>query len=269
LNRFIPSPRRMLAIAGAAFVGAAAALAFASPASAHHTAVEGAPVCDTETGEWVVAWTVRSQDTPPRATQFKLVEIEADPDTAIEWATDPGVFQSIDDPFVGEQRLPGDATEATLAVRGAWNNGFEEEKRRKGKVPLEGPCEQPPGESAPSAEFTTSCEGDVTVLLTNGDEATAPATLTVTGTDGLSEERTLQPGEDDTVDVPAANAGEVTVTEGDTVVATGKRDVPANCGGLPVTGANVAAAAGTAGGLVAIGAVLFLVARRRRIQFTA
>jgi LPXTG-motif cell wall-anchored protein len=63
----------------------------------------------------------------------------------------------------------------------------------------------------------------------------------------------------------------VSVTEGEagTPVADHEFVQPPNCGGLPVTGMKVGAAAAGAAGVIGVGAVLFLVARRRRIRFVA
>jgi LPXTG-motif cell wall-anchored protein len=53
-------------------------------------------------------------------------------------------------------------------------------------------------------------------------------------------------------------------------VAPSETPVPGGGGGsLPTTGASIGTAVGIAGGLLAIGAVLFYVFRRRRIRFTA
>ncbi len=61
----IPSVvRRPLAVAGAAVVGLAAAVAFGSPASAHHPEVSGTAACVE--GKWQVDWTVANSREGPR-----------------------------------------------------------------------------------------------------------------------------------------------------------------------------------------------------------
>src|SRR5690606_21888854 len=53
---------RAVAVAASAAMGAAAPLALASPASAHHPIVNGTADCDETTGEWVVTWTVGNSE---------------------------------------------------------------------------------------------------------------------------------------------------------------------------------------------------------------
>ncbi|HET6213389.1 MAG TPA: cell wall anchor protein, partial [Micromonosporaceae bacterium] len=178
--RFLPSPRRLLALAGAVAVGVAAAVAFASPASAHFTAVSGKFSCDTSTGEWVVSWTVTSHNTPAEATMFKLAGIVIGPaGSTITWATPPDQLQSINTPFTGTQRLPGSATSAKLAVRGSWNNGHVEDTFNTAVVTLTGTCAAPAPK--PAATFAAACDRSVTVTLANSADATGPARFTVTG----------------------------------------------------------------------------------------
>ncbi len=79
---------------------------------------------------------------------------------------------------------------------------------------------------------------------------------------------TIQPGKDVTKSI-AGRAGLVaTVTVGAEVTKV-EYVKPANCGGLPVTGANVGLTVAVALALVSAGAGLFLAFRRRRIRFTA
>jgi LPXTG-motif cell wall-anchored protein len=257
--------RRLVALGATALAGTAAALAFASPASAHLTTVVGNAVCDPATSEFVVTWTVSSHDTPRSATQYKLVEVLAAPATAVSWTPVTDAFQSISKNFVGTVRLPGNAARATLSVRAAWNNKFEEREPNTGTVEFGQACA-----AKPSASFATDCVGAVTVDLVNTD-GIADAAFTVTGKNSFSQKVPVGAGKTEKLTVPAANSAEITVTEGsdDTLIATGKRAVPGSCGNLPVTGFQAGAAAAGAAGLVGAGAVLFVVARRRRIRFVA
>lgn len=268
MNHFVPSVRHVLALTGAALAGTVAALAFASPASAHHSEVTGQAVCDLATGEFVVNWTITS-NAPAQVTHYRLASVELTPagSTVTNIAeTGAGQFpHAVATPLTGVQRLPGNATSASLTVEAQWKNLFNEEKPRTGTVQFNGVC------AKPSATFATVCDGKVTVTLENNATfATATATLVVTGKDGwTSPPQVLEPGKETKVEVPAANSAEVKVLLGETVIATGGRALPANCGGLPVTGVKIGTAVGGALGLLGLGSMLFVAARRRRIRFTA
>jgi LPXTG-motif cell wall-anchored protein len=143
-----------------------------------------------------------------------------------------------------------------------------------------------PSESVPVTEpqfiYDATCD-----TLTVGVEVPAdwPADLTVTFTPSTGEPQTVvaKPGETKTVDFPASEGLEVTATpvgfedEGATISYTTPADCDSSGGGggddgdgdLPLTGSAVSAYAGGAGLLLIIGAVVFLLARRRKVKFTA
>jgi LPXTG-motif cell wall-anchored protein len=359
VKRFRSVRRRVLAVAASAAVGLVGAVVLASPASAHHSEVKGVPVCDTETGEWVVTWTVTSI-APPRVTAYRLLEVQVKPDRPVS-----NITATVDDedfpydaksPLVGEQRVPGDATSASLGVRAEWNvTGYTELRTVWGEVTFGGPCEvetPPPG---PAVSDVPTCD-DLTVVVTNPADG-APVTVTVTTSAGDEVTEEVAPGDDFTPTFPAEEgltykvtvdgeelgAGEwqqpedceepevvkvpiasrpdcdtltvevtnpledqaieatlsdgdqtetLTIEPGDTGEATFDAEEgtvvtvtigdqseevawtePADCdgagGGLPVTGASTGLVAGAALALLALGGGLFLVARRRRITFTA
>lgn len=355
MNRF-PSVRRLAVLAGGVLLGAGAALAVAAPASAHHSVVKGDPVCDTSTGEWVVTWSVDAV-APRGVDRFKLIKVDLQPAGSTVTniaATEGDSFPyEVGKPVVGEQRLPGDATSASLAVQAEWDNGYKEQKPvSSGPLTFGGPCEK--DKPKPNASFTSACDGSVTVTLTNAEDAKMPAEFEVSGAGGFTEKVSVKPGDSKSVTVPAKSAEKITVTSGDetfkggfeqpancepvkvaalsdcdsitvslenpegttpveatvtrgdktekVTVAPGETkevsfpaeegtkvtvtigdqsaeiayEKPENCGGaagggpeLPVTGASVGGAIGVAAGLLAIGAVLYFVFRRRRIRFTA
>ncbi|MEU3455025.1 cell wall anchor protein [Micromonospora sp. NPDC006766] len=212
--------------------------------------------------------------------------------------------------------------------------------------------------TAPTASFSSDCDGKVTVTLANGADATADVKLTVQAK-GFNETYTIKPDDSRNDIVVPAGAGKITVTEGDkqlgepytwespencvlpgepqagyestcdklvfgfanpedgkafevtltpnkgeaqtrtvepgqtvfvefeafegltvTPSAEGLDDTspiawekPADCdgqgGGLPVTGAAIGGIVGGAAVLLGAGAVLFVMARRRRVRFTA
>jgi LPXTG-motif cell wall-anchored protein len=135
-------------------------------------------------------------------------------------------------PLVGEQRLPGTATEASLTVRARWINGFEEQVAQSGKVEFGGACEQ--DQPKPNAAFASACDGTVTVTLANAEDAKAPAAFTVTGEAGFSQKATVEPGGSKELVVPAESAGHITVTVGDKTIAEHAWQQPADCAPVKV-----------------------------------
>jgi hypothetical protein len=264
LTRKNSALRRISAIAGAALAGTAAALVMASPASAHHTTITGEAVC-ADQGGYEITWTVENSEKNKVAT---VESVTTDPDTPVAEIT-AGAEIEEGGSVVGTQVVPLDTKNAKLTVKAKWQGAENTSSGEVTKFPKD--C-APAKVAKPSASFQTACEGQVTVTLKNGADATGPAAFTVTGKDGFSATKSVEPGKDDSsIVVPAANSAEIKVTEGteNTPVATGERAVPANCGALPVTGVALPVAAAGAAGLVGIGAVLFIMARRRRVRFTA
>ncbi|MEV4630141.1 cell wall anchor protein [Micromonospora sp. NPDC049523] len=229
--------RRPLAVLGATFVGLAAAVAVAAPASAHISVPSGSAVCDTKTGEWVVTWKVEST-LHFNSDTFKLHYIRTTPkDAPID-----GIVRNkdypVDAPIVGTQRVPGTTTKAELDVKATWSDGFREQDLREGNVTLEGTCDKdtpeptpsasptptptptttpttPPAKvSSPNASTSSACDGTVAVTLSNGEDATADAVLRVKAT-GFDKTYTLKPGTSKDDIVVPANAGEIKITEGD------------------------------------------------------
>lgn len=252
MNRLKSPLRRALAIAAGATIGLVGAVALAAtPASAHYTAPTGSAYCDTATGEWEITWSVRSE-WHFKATKFRLKDVEHTPaGTTLEGiAKTPfrdGYPYSVNSEIIGTQRVPGSTTEATLKVKGAWNDGYAENKFREGTIELGGDCavdtpESPsptpsPEESPspvpspdvtpspdvpdpivmPAASFLSDCEGTVWVTVSNGEDATESVDLTVTAGE-FSETYTLEPGQSkDDIQVPG-DSGPVTVTDGEETV---------------------------------------------------
>ncbi|MGC4747140.1 cell wall anchor protein [Micromonospora sp. DT201] len=237
--------RRFAAIAAGALIGLTGVGVVASPASAHYSTVSGKAVCDTTTGEWVVTWTVKSEKHGSSKT-FKLRTVELTPaDTTVTNIKVSGRDESYDvnTPITGEQRVPGSATQATLAVKAKWDDRYSEDQPTKGKVTFGGTCAKdtppttppasptptptasptptpttpPAAVTVPTASFASDCEGAVTVTLANGADATTDAKLTVKAT-GFSETYTVKPGDSKSDIVVPAKAGAITVSEGDKLV---------------------------------------------------
>ncbi|MEH1130176.1 cell wall anchor protein [Micromonospora sp. CPCC 206061] len=219
MNRSKLSLRRPLTLLGAALLGAAAAVAIASPASAHHSEVAGKAVCDTTTGEWIVTWTVTSV-APPGVERYKLIKADLTPAgstvTNIAASTGDDYPYEVSKPVVGEQRVPGSTESASLTVQAQWKKGkkdFVEPRPSTGTVTLGGECEKDvPSVTAPTASFASDCEGAVKVTLANGEEANKAVQLTVTAKD-FEQKYTLEPGTSKDDIVVPAGAGKISVAE--------------------------------------------------------
>jgi LPXTG-motif cell wall-anchored protein len=270
LNRSLPSLRRVLALGGAVAVGVVAALALASPASAHHTGVVGKADCDLRTGEYVVTWTV-TNDFSADATITQVIRRDAGAGVTLSGiavgGVVPGASGDTKGSITGTQRVPGNSTKIGLLVRMSWPDQVSDAEEIS--LTLEGTCVK--GTANPSATVETKCDSVIIVHLKNGDNATLDAELFVTGKDGWkSETVTLGDGETADVTVPAANSAHIEVFQAgaNEPFLTNDRVVPASCTTLPKTGTRTIAIAASAAGLLLAGSLLFLVARRRRVRFT-
>jgi LPXTG-motif cell wall-anchored protein len=277
-----PLKRRLLAGAAATAIGVIGAVALASPASAHHTGVSGEAVCDEVTGEWVISWTVTNSETDiPGTFTSVVVTPEAD-------LTPVAVGGEL--PIGGitvEQRVSAETTSASLEVSVEWDRKRVRRDTKKGEVTFGGECAPPPSPS-PSpepeekgvAEAEFDCEVFSLVLNNNFSE---DVTLSVVPSVGEAVDVTVPAGESsEPIEFPASAGLTVDVQdeEGASVLEEGAFEIDAdeftaNCeddgqgGDLPVTGASTGLIAGGAVALLVLGAGLFLVARRRRIRFTA
>ncbi|MFI6760659.1 cell wall anchor protein [Micromonospora sp. NPDC050417] len=132
----------------------------------------------------------------------------------------------------------------------------------------------PPAPVTPETSVQSTCD-ELTYAVTN-PEGGKTVTVTVTPSKGEAKTLTVEPGKSGSVSFPAEEGLTVTPSgEGvaDTTPVAWEKpegcDSGAGGGDLPLTGA---AAGGIAAGalvLLAIGVTLFLVARRRRLTFTA
>ena len=126
----------------------------------------------------------------------------------------------------------------------------------------------------PTGEFTVTCD-DITFDLKNPEDG-VEIELTFTPSTGDAVTRTVAAGTAmEPVTFPASEGLTVTISsEGqpDEVIKYDD-EKPDNCGGgggsLPTTGPKAGLIAGGAGALLALGAGLFVFARRRRIHFSA
>ncbi|MEV4466980.1 hypothetical protein AB0J51_25555 [Micromonospora echinofusca] len=157
------------------------------------------------------------------------------------------------------------AKEITVAAEGmeTWKGGWKQPED----------CQQPEvGE--PETSYDTTC--DELILTVANPKDGVSLTSTFTPSTGQPKTVTFEPGSTKTVTFPAAEGLSVVVT-GDLESAKpivwtapeGGCDDGGEGGGLPVTGAAAGGIAVGAAALLALGAVLFVVARRRRVRFTA
>jgi LPXTG-motif cell wall-anchored protein len=180
--------RRLAVLATGAMLGLGGVFAIAAPASAHKAEVVGEYNCDKTTGEWVVTWTVTTKDVPEGVEHYKLIKVSTSPEgTTVSKiaATEGDTFPyDVDKPLVGEQRVPGTATSASLTVKPKWENGYEGHEA-SGYVDLKGECKTPESPSpspsvsspAPPAPSTSAPAPG-----TGGGGPTLPTTGAATGT---------------------------------------------------------------------------------------
>jgi LPXTG-motif cell wall-anchored protein len=143
------------------------------------------------------------------------------------------------------------------------------------------PVPTPPSTDEPG-EFTPIVKSDCTTLVIGIDNpANGPTwTLTYETSKGEKRQDVVKPGQKKTETFSAVPGFSVKLTLAVTYKGKTYSDFttltyqkPSDCGGagggLPVTGAAAGGIAGGAAGLLAIGAVLFVMARRRKVRFTA
>jgi NifU-like protein involved in Fe-S cluster formation len=206
--------------------GVFAALIGATPASAHFSSIVGKPTCDSDTGNWVITWSVMNNATKLAGTVDKVSSTpSADAVTTIV----PGATVPNPGQLNGTQMVPnGTATQASLSVQLMWpGDGFEEAHPSIGKVYFDKTCVQ--NHPNPSAAFSPACDGTVTVTLSDDRDATTAAAFTVTGAGGFTQSASVAAGASSTVVVPAAAASAITVLVDGQQVATGSWKDPGNC----------------------------------------
>jgi len=293
--------RRTAVLAAGALIGLSGAFALAGPASAHHSTVSGSAECDTKTGEWVVTWKVNAYSGyEHNAPTFKWTKVESTP--AKPEIDNPKIKvtgEQLPDAqeLVGKQRLAADEKGATLTVAAEWSNGAKDREDHTASVEFKGDCdktetEEPPASPSPSpstpaeelpGEPEPIFEADCDTMTIGLDNPADGVKFTLDFATSKGEERTLviNPGEAKSETFSATPGFSIKLTfsatvEGETFSETTTIDYeqPEDCdggngGGLPVTGAAAGGIAGGAGVLLAVGAGLFFMARRRKVKFTA
>ena len=176
MNRSKPSLRRPLAALGAAFVGLAAALAFAAPASAHDADLSGDYKC-LPSGHWQVTWTLISGTSDHPATLDEVHYQPGNPDAKNIKAgatLAPGVA------LTEVLLLPGDTKTTSLSVKLTF--GKDEPRTAEASLELTGECKKEESDhQKPSVSFESNCDGSVDVTLDNPTDHPVTFTLKVEG----------------------------------------------------------------------------------------
>jgi LPXTG-motif cell wall-anchored protein len=177
--------------------------------------------------------------------------------------------------FAEEHEVPAGETKSGIVVPpGAGEITVKQGKKLVGKYTWQNPgdCGEPTGEVA------STCDELIFTLANPKDGKTI--TVTFTPNKGEAQTLTIAPGETKQAKFAAAEGLEVVVSSEGVEDETFAWEKPEKCetpppgggGGGPELPKTGVAAAGIAGGalvLLAIGAVLFFMARRRRMTFTA
>ncbi|GAB1642636.1 hypothetical protein KRMM14A1259_30590 [Krasilnikovia sp. MM14-A1259] len=284
-----PLRRSTAALAGTV-LGLAGVMAFAAPASAHHPEVSGTPSCVKDDGTWTVAWTVTNSEYD---LQGDITSVTAGPDGTFTGINIKDVLpKSGEGALSGTQTLTKDAAYASLTVGAHWiRNGNDINADKTGRVakptqkcaPSTPPTKPstPPTKPAEPAEPAPVIEADCSTITIGFDNPKngLEFTLHITTSKGEKRNTVFKPG-DRKVEKFSATPGfqlklSLSVKGYTTPAETVTYQLPENCksngngGGLPVTGAAAGTIAAGAAALLAIGGVLFFLARRRKVKFTA
>ena len=176
MNRSKLSLRRPLAILGAMFVGLAAAVSFAAPASAHNATLSGDYKC-LASGDWEVTWTLISGPTDYPAI---LDEVHYQPDNPDAKNIKAGANLAPGVALTEALLLPGDTETAGLSVKLTF--GTDEHREAEASLDLTGECKKEESDhQKPSVSFESNCDGSVDVMLDNPTDHSVTFTLKVEG----------------------------------------------------------------------------------------
>jgi LPXTG-motif cell wall-anchored protein len=219
--------RRLAVLATGALLGLGGVLAIAAPASAHHPIVTGSAHCETSTGDWIVDWEVANSESDLTG---KLTDVTLEPagTTVTNIVVGATLPVSGDGPLKGVQRVAANETGAKLTVDAEWwRNGNHITSTKSGEVTFAGSCEE--DHALPTASTDSACDGSVAVTLANAKDATKSAKFTVEGAKGFSVEKTVAPGEQVVVNVPAESATDITISADGKVLKKDSWKQPADC----------------------------------------
>jgi LPXTG-motif cell wall-anchored protein len=294
------SLRRTAVLTAGALIGLSGAFALTGPAAAHHNVVSGAADCDETTGDWLVTWDVVAYG---NAATYEWTDVKLTPE-GTKISNDDFLVNGKDltnaQKVTGVQRVAGKESSSTLTVAAKWKTG---DATATGTATFSGKCEKttaeepppvdeepPPAEEEPPVpadlpgEPTPIFEADCDTMTIGLDNPKNGVEITLDFKTSKGEERKLviKPGEKKSETFSATTGFSIKLTFSATIggepfkeSTTIEYEQPEDCdnsgggGGLPLTGAAAGSIAGGAGAMLAIGAVLFLMARRRKVKFTA
>lgn len=276
MNRYRPLARRAAAVVVSAFLGLATSLALASPAAADPAPVEvsGSCVWQAEPSGWLVTWTIASS--AGGSYQLTGVTPESNPLEGIEpMGTLPAPGE-----LVGTQLLNANATAASLEVTVDQGAGPATAAAAL-QVPAD--CSGAPEVPAELGQWAADCQA---VTITIDNPAQEDLALTFVPSEGSPVNVEVAGGQSATVQIPASEGLAVDVQhQGFSIIDPAQpiELTPAAWADLgcedngAAAGDEALAATGVPTGLIitgaalllVLGAGLFLVARRRRIIFTA
>jgi LPXTG-motif cell wall-anchored protein len=175
VNRSKLSLRRPLAILGAMFVGLAAAVSFAAPASAHDADLSGDYKC-LPSGHWQVTWTLISGTNDYLGN---LDEVHYQPDNPDAKNIKAGATLAPGVALTEVLLLPGDTKTASLSVKLTF--GKDEPRTAEASLEFKGECKEDGDHQKPSVSFESNCDGSVDVTLDNPTDHPVTFTLKVEG----------------------------------------------------------------------------------------
>lgn len=271
--------RQLLAVTAGACLGLTGVLMSAVPASADQHGGEGeesSPIvvsnsgyeCNYETGEWGIDWAVENT----LDTGTRIISADVQPDGSELDGRVAGADLSAGETLELTQWAPGDAAMAELMIETTRGNPAPEPQ----PIDLDGYCADP---SVGSVSGCDSLTVSVTHPVTEREEDVPEITATATVRDE-TEELTVASGDTGEVTFDAEEGTVATVAIGDEETELAWEQ-PEDCdedgtgGGsgdgedLPETGVPTGLLAGGAVLLIALGGVLYALARRRRSSFTA
>jgi LPXTG-motif cell wall-anchored protein len=302
-----PLRRTTAALAGA-FIGLAGAVAFAAPASAHYTELTGKTAC-LEDGGWKVDWTLTPKKAPIDGHIVKVEETTGGTDlkNIVKGAEVPAGGTIADSQSFGkdvtEVTLKVKVIWVYELTKGlpTMDGGSKSAEDKKiiryeveatvqapedcGPLPTKPPPTKPPAE-APSQILEQDCDS-MTIGLhnpENGEEIVlhlkpstgAKRTLTIKpGTNGTTTFEGVKPGFTVTASIEGVESGPIPYTQPKDCDTGGNAGGGASGGeengggGLPETGAAAGSIAGGAAVLLIAGGAMFVLARRRKVKFTA
>jgi LPXTG-motif cell wall-anchored protein len=234
--------RRSTAVLAGAFLGMAGAVALAAPASAHHTDLSITSTCIGANDNWVITWSLKSSESDITANLDKVTALPLERGKITGIVKGATLPKSGDGPLVGVQTLKPSVRNAYLSVESHWTRPQSDGSTRDIKFVSKGDAKRP----------TQKCELTPTPSQSTPTQTPTPTPSESSPTSSPSVSTT--PSETPT---PSASPSATpTVPVG-------------NNGNLPKTGAAAGGIAAGAAALLAIGGFLFIMARRRKVKFTA